>query len=495
MKTTLSTIAIALSVLPTTAQTTGETYDKPYYLPCEGMYYVGLPGSLADAVDEPTIITQAYQAKFKIYNTDLAAIKAGAASYNLSKYISDEGDELNIIPFMGVGNAADLVVRNYDNEAYKLGDNAPRKTWINTRLLAAHPRWRGRANYPLAVYDQWDCPITFDADDRLSTGKSNAVTVDFGNPHEGLVVSGVNFPLVVAPTSNMDSRLSVTLSVWNDDRTTLLHTYTKDVTLDLLDQVSNEGDNAVYDVECDFGVRNIVINTPFTVTVDGFAADNLQAWLPRAVDRIGIYPTHTSYDNASGEGDAAPAVDKSSDVCINVDGYFNYLGTWGWYDGKSERGEVVGAADLVQIYYDPEDEDWPGDYFMGEAAFPVECTFGSGDITIYSMPDWINSISYDDSTWDEYGAVQISISADALPSDLTGRNGKVVLCTTDQASFYTIYLRQGSAWFDFTEGVGSVTTAPSATTDGPLYNMKGQRIAAPQKGQPYIRGGKTCIEL
>lgn len=474
------------------------SYDEPYYLPGEGMYLVGLSSStLKPALSEPTIVTQAYQSRIRLVNAELASIKAGTKTYNLADRISDDGATLDLVSFMGVGNAYDLTVRDMSGSAYQLGDNSPNKKWFNTRIIAAQPDWKGHHTLPLGVYDQWDCPVTYAPDARLAAGAFDAVTVDFGNPHEGLVVSNVNFPVVCAPDNSSKACLHITLNVWNDDHTEVVDAYEDYIAISTLEKVGSDGDNTIYSLSTDFGEKHIVLASPFDITIDGFTADGAHLWLPQAVDATGIYPTHTTYAFPTANAAGLSATDPSSDAVVNVEGYFNYLGTWGWWDGKYERGEVVSSADLVQVYYDPADPDWPGDYFMGEVAFPVECTFGAQDLTIYAMPEWINAVSYDESQWDEYGCVQITLSADALPSDMTGRSSKVVLATSELASFYTIYIRQGGAWFnmDDTEGVATpLCPAPSAADDA-IYDLKGCQIAVPRKGQPYIHGGKTYIHL
>lgn len=500
MKKTIITSSLLLALA--TANAMAADYDAPYYLPGEGMYYVGLPSTLKAVVSEPTLVTQAYQSRIKLFNTDLVSIKAGAKTYNLADRISEDGAELDLVSFMGVGNAFDLTVRNMDGEVYQMGDNSTKKKWINTRLLAAQPDWKGHHTLPLAMYDQWDCPITYDRDMALHTEGFNSVRVDFGNPHEGLVITGVNFPLVCASNFDETAELTVTLNIYNEERTEVIDDYTGIVRIGRVPTTSTLDDGTtIRSISIPFASQGIAVSTPFEVVISGFAGDELNAWLPRSVDNTGIYPSHTVYDEWFGDEGVAPAYAVSNiNAVVNVEGYFNYIGTWGWWDGKFERGEVVSAADLVQIYYDPADADWPGDYFMGEVGFPIECTFGAEDITIYDMPDWINKISYDISQWEEYGCVQITMSADALPSDLTGRNGKVVLCTRDRASFYTIYIRQGNAWFnmDDTEGIEQIYAddqlAPNLSSQ-PIYDLQGRRLDAPVKGKPYICGGKTCIDL
>lgn len=501
-----STLLLALGIaaaLPAAAQPA--SYDEPYFLPGEGVYHVGLSSAtLQPALTEPTLVTAAYKARFRLFNTDMASIKAGTQTYNLAKYISDDGTELNLVPFMGVGNAYDLTLRNLDGGVYQLGDNAPAKAWYNTRLLAAQPDWKGNHSLPLAVYDQWDCPITYAKDPALGPGGYDAVSVDFGNPQEGLVVTAIDFPVVCGPQTDQAAELTVTLNIYNNARTEIIDNYTATVRIDRLPEVALPAGIELPEGQCvrrlniSMGKTPVVISTPFEMVVTGFSGDGADVWLARSVDPTGIYPSHTTYGDWFGEAAPIPAgAQANEDAVVNVEGYFNYLGTWGWYDGKWERGEVVSTADLVQIYYDPSEPDWPGDYFMGEAAFPLECTFGAQDITIYDMPQWINAISYDVSQWEEYGCVQITLSADALPSDLSGRNGKVVLATQELASFYTIYVRQGAAWFDMGEAEGiapPLAPLPAAAPSG-LIDLSGRPLAAPRRGQPYLRQGHLTIDL
>lgn len=477
---------LALIMVPALAQDN----QKPLFLPGDGVYLIGIYSDhpASRFTETPTMVTQAYKAKFDIKGSELAAVRVGTKSYNLTEYINDDETELNLVPFLGIGEVNGLIVRNMEGESYQLGDYAPTKTWNNTYLYAATD-WMGTKAYPLCVYNQWDCPVTFDADPMLADGSHDAVTVNFGNPYEGLVLSDINFPVCTASDNDNSRKLTVTLKVWNEECTEVIESFSEEIAFSAMDMIEENGicrSNVNVQAE---PASPIVINTPFTVTISGFAQDGVKAWLPRAVDANNLFPTHTSYTSAGTTEQVA-----TSDACINITGYFNYLGTWGWYDGKYERGEVVAAADLVQIYYDPADEDWPGDYFMGEAAFPVECTYGAHDIEIESMPEWINSISYDNSQWEEYGAVQLTLSADALPADMNGRNGKVELITSDGASRYTIYIRQGAAWFD----MGNETTLNAHTVsipaDGGTYDLLGRRTTNRQKNTLLIRNNKITIE-
>lgn len=490
MKKILAIVLCLLAVGMVSAQGT----DAPYYLPGEGMYLVGMPSTLKAAVSEPTIVTQAYQSRIRVFNTDVASIKAGRENYNISDRISDDGTILDLVSFMGVGNAFDLTVRDLQGGVYHLGDNSPSKNWDNTHLIAAYPNWLNKSTLPLAVYDQWDCPLSYDEDTQLTSGDYDAVTVDFGNPHEGLVLTNVNCPLVVAPDCDLNKYLAVTLTIWDAEGKNIVSMEQTSVRISSMKSVTTRDGNTIRNLTAQFDNDKIVLNTPFQVTISGFSNTGVHAWLPRAVDAVGIYPTHSTYQELSPEylGTAMKTLSvPSTDVCVNISGYFNYIGAWGWWDGKKEYGEVVSSEDLVQVYYDPSSPDWPGDYFMGEAAFPVECTFGKDDIIVKECPDWIKTVSYDDSQWAQYGSIQISLLAEALPEDTKGRLGEVVLSTQDLASQYTIVIRQGAAMFDHANGIVS----PWAGTSAPLYDLQGRRIAAPQQGKPYVRNGKIYIDV
>lgn len=485
MKKTILSI-LAAAAIATTAW--AQASEQPYYLPGEGVYHVGMPGDMKPAVKEPTLVTQAYKLNLNVKNAELASARAGVESYNLLKYFNEDATQLNLVPFMGIGTAYGLIVRDMEGGSYQLGDYSPNKTWSNCRILAAFNRWQGHETFPLAVYDQWDCPLTYAADPMVGAGKNDAVTVDFGNPHEGLVVRDVNFSLITGSGNNSQRRLTVTLNIWDKDHETVTKTYSTNVNMLTLVPIGTVDGNNVYNVTAHVSEGDIVIDTPFDVTVSGFAGSGVNAWLPRAVDTHGIYPSHTTYSNGTASTKAT-----DTDVCINVDGYFNYLGTWGWWDGKTERGEVVPSADLVQIYYDPSDADWPGAFFMGEAAFPVECTFGVDDIGLESKPSWINAVQLDDSQWDEYECVQVILSADALPEEETGRNGKVVLTTADKASRYTIYLRQGNAGFDYSDTDGINATTITIPAEGGCFDLMGRKVSDNSRGSILIKGGKKFI--
>lgn len=458
--------------------------DTPFYLPGDGIYLVGLPSNLSAVVTEPTMVTQAYQAKMIIRNVDVASTRSGFNTYNLTNYIVSDGSELDLSRFLGIGEISSLVVRSLEGGSYELGSYSPMPDLPHCRMLAAYNAWEGHETLPLCMYDQWDCPVSYDADPMLSNGSCDALTSHFGNAHEGLVITNVNFPLAIASGSDMSKMLKVTLSVDGNEE----ETRTVNLVPSSLSKVAEREGYAIYSAVAVLSNKPIVIDTTFHVTVSGFSQTGLKAWIPRAVDTHRLYPTHTTYH----VGQEESRVD-STDVCINVQGYFNYIGTYGWYDGKYERGEVVSSADLVQIYYDPTDADWPGNYFMGEAAFPVECTFGSEDVTILEMPEWINSISYDDSQWEEYGALQIILSADALPSDMNGRNGKVVLITSDLASQYTIYIRQGAAWFDMPNDIQKCPVV-SLPRQGGVFDLSGRRANNVSKGLFVVNNKITFVK-
>lgn len=482
----------------TICSVTAMTAQKPYYLPGDGVYIVGIPANLSTTFDSPVLVTQAYQAKFKTFNADLAAATE-TKSYNLGKYFNEDNSELNIIPFMGIGAVKNLVVRNFDGEPYTIGDNAPSKTWNDTYLVAGFAPWGGDDFYTLGVYDHWDCPLVYTADGMLSTGDIDAVTIDFGNPHEGLVCIGYNFN-VVSPDADKASKiaenLKARLRIYDDAKTSTTAVYDHVVkSYEVSTVAANEDGLNIYAVEVYFDTP-LIIDTPFDITINGFSAVG-NAWVPQAVDTHGIYPTHTAYAKSSGE----TTVVSTADAAVNIVGYFNYIGTWGWYDGKNERGEVVGQGDYVQVYYDPSDADWPGDFFMGEPSFPIESTFGAENITIEDRSEWITTVELDKSQWEEHGALLVIMQASALPQGTTGRIGKLVLITKDNASRYTITVRQGSAMFsDDTDGINApeiTIPAEGGQVSVPfsgLMGIDGKRLTTLPEHGMYINNGRKYIK-
>lgn len=454
--------------------------QKPHYLPGDGVYIVGIPADMSKTYEYPVMVAEAYQTTFKTTGTELASISAGK-SYNISNRLQSDGT-LDLISFMGCGEATNLIVRNYDGDSYTIGDYAPEKTWTKSYLVAAYAPWDGRDDYTLGVYDHWDCPITYDADPMITENGMNGVTVDFGNPHEGLVVNKVNFNLLSSDSelAKKASSLKVVFTAWDENHTTAIANLEVKVKTNNMKNVGTKGDYNIYSVYVDFGTP-VIIDCPFTVSVEGLADLGSQAWLPRAVDTHNLYPTHTTYYL----GDTKEKV-ETSDACINVDGYFNYVGTWGWPDGKCEYGECVAAGDYVQVYIDPTDPDWPGMYFTGDPTFPIECAFGVQDLMLIEKPDWINEVQIDGSQWDEYGALLIIMQADEMPTGENGRYGKVVVSTRDEASQYTIHIRQGNGTFP--NGINSpVITLPA---EGGMFDLSGRKIVVPQQGQIFIKDGK-----
>ncbi len=473
---TIITCAIALAAMA----------QKPHYLPGDGVYIVGQPADLTKPYDCPVMVAEAYQATFKTTGAELASIYAGK-SYNISNRLMSDGT-LDLISFMGCGQASKLTVRNYDGESYSIGDYAADKTWKESILVAAYPSWNGLQNYTLGVYDHWDCPVTYDADKMITEKKATGVTVDFGNPHEGLVCSNINFNLI-SESSQLKAKLSaltINLNVWDNERNGIVKT----IKFNLRDSETKivgttDDGKSIYSVYA-YNYIPVILAQPFTVSISGFDKLGAEAWIPRAVDSRGLYPTHTTYNLPSSDEQVA-----ESDLCVNIDGYFNYVGTWGWYDGKYEFGECVAQGDYVQVYYDPSDPDWPGMYFAGEPTFPVECTFGAVDLIVQETPDWISmsNIQVDTSQWNEYGALLLIMQADALPSDMSGRYDKVVISTRDEASSYTVHIRQGNGQFP-TAISAPVVEIPA---EGGMFDLSGRKIDAPQPGQVYIKNGKKFI--
>lgn len=483
MKRIVSCVAMCLAaVVGAMAQA-----NQPMYFPGNGMYIVGIPGDLKPVTTQPTIVVEAYKAKFELKNAELASAKIAGKTENLTKYIDAEAGILDFSKPMGIGSITSLKTRDMEGNSYEFGQFNPNKQEGQTMMLAAAcAKVHGRSELPLGVYDHWDCPVNYAADPMLADGANDAVTVDFGDPQEGLVVSGIDFPLVIGEGADMSKQLTVSLNIYDKAKTKVEDEIKTDVMLASLAKVGEKEGNSVYRVSINFSQHSLVLNTPFEITVSGFAQQGVDAWIPRAVDTRSLYPSHTSYSTTGKV--------ESSDVCINVNGYFNYLGAWGWYDGKVERGECYPSGDLVQIYYDPTDEDWPGDYYMGEAAFPVECTFGSSDIVIQEIPDWITNVNYDDSQWEDYESVQLILTGAGLPKDVAGRKDKVVFSTNDGASQFTIWIRQGNAVFDGSEtGIEGIRTI-TLPAEGGMFDLGGRRISQPSTHYIYIKDGKKYIK-
>lgn len=462
------------------------------YLPGDGIYIEGLPADMSSQPTAPAFVCEAYKAKFNTMGAELASITADKA-YNVTKYINTENGELNLITWgFGVGSATNLTIRTYDGGKYSIGDlNPDGKRWTTSYIHSADGVKRN-----LGVYNHWDCPVTYVADDKLATGMQDAVTVDFGNPHEGLVINNINFTLVTDRAEGvfLDENAYLTVHL-RTSKEKVFNIKKKD-----LKQVNTNSNDGLYYytvnvslVSGGFGLPGMiggnagdVIAEPFKVMINGFQQEGVRAWLPRTVDHTGLFPTHTSYgyDNA--------VVDATTDVCINVNGYFNYIGMYGWYDGKVDRGEVVAGGDYVQVYYDPTDADWPGDYFMGEAAFGVESTFDEKKIQIESAPEWISTIALDNSQWVEYGALQLVMVAQPLPDGETGRKGMVTIITDDGASRFSVAIRQGNTMFDGTE-TGVNTIIVDIPSSGGIYDLQGRKVSNTNTKELLIKNGRKFI--
>lgn len=459
--------------------------QKPHYVPGDGVYIVGIPADMSPTYEYPVMVTESYKATFKTTGAKLAAATAGEKSFNISSNIQEDGT-LDLVRFLGTGTATNLVVRNFMGQAYSIGDYCPTKNWDTTYLVAAVKPWDDNTVYNLGVYDHWDCPVSYAEDEMITKQKMDKVRIDFGNPHEGLVCFGVNFNLVSesADLKTLAPALKVTLSAWDETRTMVVG---QDVTalkaMNVAKVSETEDGKTIYSVYVSFRTP-FILEQPFTIDVEGFSKLGVDAWIPRAVDTHNLYPTHTTYINGTTTQQVAAV-----DACVNIEGYFNYVGTWGWYDGKCEYGEVVGQGDYVQVYYDPSDPDWPGDFFMGDPTFPIECAFGIEDLVIEYLPDWITGIQVDQSQWAEYEALLIIMVADPMPQGMSGRYDKVVISTSDGASKYTIHIRQGDAQYPM--GIKEhVVNIPAA---GGAFDLSGRKVNNMKKGSLYIQNGKKFI--
>lgn len=457
--------------------------QKPHYLLGDGIYIVGIPANQTKPFDGPVMVTESYKAKFITTGAEMASIKTDK-SINISNRLMDDGT-LDLVSFMGTGMAKNLTVRNYDGESYTIGDYAPEKTWTDSYLVAGYAPWNGNAVYTLGVYDHWDCPVTFVADEMITSQHYNTIVVDFGNPQEGLICQGVNFNLISAD-DNLASKVSgftVGIKVGDDSEGAEYIEYSGLSAQNVSKIGTTDEGNNLYAVNLRFS-NNILLNQHFTVEIDGLCSAETDVWLPRAVDTHNLYPTHTTYLNGNDKVSVA-----ESDACVNINGYFNYVGQWGWPNGKEEYGEVVAGGDYVQVYYDPTDPDWPGEFFTGEVTFPVECTFGYQDLAVTECPEWISEVEVNDSQWAEYEALLIIMTADALPNGETGRLGDVVVSTKDGASTYTVHIRQGNATFTGVDG--PVIDLPA---EGGMFDLSGRRITTAQPGQIIINNGKKYIK-
>lgn len=458
------------------ALTAAQADNLPFYLPADGVYCVGMPAEQTPVVAQPTMVAAAYDAKFTISNTLVAAVQAGGKSYSLQKYI--HADTLDLSDFMGVGKATKLLVRDASGRSYQMG--AAGAQGGDCVLWAAYNYTGivGSRFLPLAMYDYWDCPLRYDQDVLLP--ESDALTVHFSKPGEGLVLNAIDFTLVSDTTDPLAGQsLTCTLS----SAGTELESFAIDASK-IFACGTKEGHN-LYSVYCQFGER--VMTEAFDITVSGFSKSGVNAWLPRASleNELYVYPCHTTYANSAGR--------PVADACVNVMGYYNYIGDWGIPHGKQERGEVITAGDYVQIYYDPSEEGYI-DRFQGEVTFPVECTFGQEDIITLSCPDWITT-GTDDSQWEEHEAIQLIMQAQALPEGETGRLGKVVFSTLDHASQYTILVIQGAAWFD--EEQSLKPTSITNQSGQPLVNaslVNNYEDVSTQVSHIYLHYGEALLK-
>ena len=288
---------------------------------------------------------------------------------------------------------------------------------------ACDPAEYGLTDYCMAMYDQWSHPVIYDRPATLATSAS----VSFTTPHEGLVVNGVNFTLCTAD-GDMPQAPTITLTEVDDESGEALQHVT------LSPDVKSTG-NGRYAVTATL-TSPLVLSHAFTITVDGIS----EAWLPTS--------------------DQQP--------CINVQGYFNFIGLYGYGD-KMEYGVAADTGGEVELY-EPATESTDG-----EITFPIETTFGQDDIVLLDAPSWLHWVKTDgiwNGNWDEYEVLFLILTADELPEGVTGRNGIVTFTTRDGASQFRINVKQGNAAF---AGINTIHIDASGNVDA-CFDLMGRRI-------------------
>ncbi|MDR3059713.1 MAG: T9SS type A sorting domain-containing protein, partial [Prevotella sp.] len=123
----------------------------------------------------------------------------------------------------------------------------------------------------------------------------------------------------------------------------------------------------------------------------------------------------------------------------------------------------------------------------------IESTLGLEDVEIIELPDWLDISGeevWDTGTSEDYytNTIYIYLEGEALPANLTGRAGNVVL--SSHGINTTIQVKQGDA--DYLTGISAVKTEsatvsrqgdnfvlsyPASATSVAVYNVAGQKVA------------------
>ena len=382
-----------------------EAQPDTLFFPGEGVYYGGLPADGEERYSYPMLIAQAYQSVIDCSYPDLS---------------------IDLTHYMGIG----VIDLGTDAKVSRLASLDTDFATQHYHLAAAYdPARLGISSYTMAMYDHWAHPIDY----RRPSELHETVTEQFSDPHSGLVVSSVNFQLIPesyqTQAEEAPLELSVTLTETDPVEGTTLQNVTASVQLT---DLTGGRQAAVASFS-----EPVILSHLFTVTVSGL--DN-HHWLPSS--------------------DGKP--------CINIDGYFNFIGLYGYGDSV-EYGVALESGGDVEMY-----EPSMGGT-DGEITFPIETTLGEDDITIASLPDWLSWNRIDgiwNGNWDEYEVLFLMLQADPLPDGVAGRSGLAVFSTQEGASHFTINVRQGSADF---AGVNTLLLDSSGRPVA-LYDLMGRRI-------------------
>lgn len=101
-------------------------------------------------------------------------------------------------------------------------------------------------------------------------------------------------------------------------------------------------------------------------------------------------------------------------------------------------------------------------------------------------PDWITTVELDDEEVSTYGAMYVSLTAEALPSGTDERSGKVVLEVLGKQVEIPVYQSPNAL------GVKNVALDKHNASKSAIYNLAGQRVNNDYKGL-IIKDGKKMI--
>ena len=356
----------------------------------------------------------------------------------------------------------------------------------------------------ICMYNAFDLPVasslysntfTYGARDYTTSAgvhvTSDQVKVDFGNPGNNLVISGINFKGVavkgVTPIAD-GCRLDVVLTETHADGTVTRYTTYIDAS-DLVETDSDVEGYAMYGCSAPFwqevdGLLEPIypsVSDAISIVISGFRQEGVKLGICTTYDtQYKMFPTYTYFDRwddgvqrqtADGDVDWQQESTKGANAIINLRAHYNTLCelTTG---AQTIYGVAPSAGGLVVTNV--------ADDGSLEANFNVLTTFASNNLEIIEQPDWITDVTIATDAYEQSHCYVFTLTADILDATVTeSRSGDVVIvshgCTDSDEAVIRLHVRQDihDAYVDALRSVRSDDSAATVT-----YDLQGRRAAS-----------------